>query len=99
RTLVPEIFSYYALACTLYRPLRFPHSSPTRRSSDLLCHPSTERGAWNLSNYPNTSHPECPFSGTPNGKERLMTNHFSGDIPATRSEEHTSELHSRFDLV
>src|SRR5699024_10293139 len=53
------------------------------RLGGQLCHPSTERGAWNLSNYPNTSHPECPFSGTPNGKERLMTNHFSGDIPAT----------------
>src|SRR5438067_7135138 len=78
-------FLSYATSCDL-------HSFPTRRSSDLVLpigvgdHPCGIAGIGPCSNY----NPQPPETG------RI-------DIPRghllARSEEHTSELQSRFDLV
>src|SRR5437868_10218026 len=62
------------------------HSFPTRRSSDLASRagPST---AWTTSR------------ATPRGPPGRPDSRRSPRAPSSRSEEHTSELQSRFDLV
>src|SRR5207249_9808495 len=67
---------------------RYPHSFPTRRSSDLLMSRIRDRD----------TKPELEI------RRRLFSGGLKGyrlrpKLPPYRSEEHTSELQSRFDLV
>src|SRR5690606_41267678 len=93
------------------RPHRVRHSFPTRRSSDLfrkelsplpgiLCPPVPAAG--NLSSSPGPLHPGGNGSqGTHQGRghpKRVQAAPF-GRQPKGRSEEHTSELQSRENLV
>src|SRR5699024_11989789 len=98
----------FLLSCSLVH--RELHSFPTRRSSDLvgigdghsyvepvqsLCVPGTQRA---VSEQVDVVHP----TGQPmlDHLVHLATDDETGDVIADpRSEEHTSELQSRFDLV
>src|SRR5699024_12660754 len=79
----PLIFSIFS--CLVYTPLL--HSSPTRRSSDLLGLIVT-----GSSDYHGTN------KAIRLGQERSTPKAVDRSWPR-RSEEHTSELQSRFDLV
>src|SRR5207249_9963064 len=88
-------FTLFFFSCS--RPHRLLHSFPTRRSSDLtpLCTPRRSC--------------VCRSLDTPHGssvrewsRRRHNAQHAAADRhlhDADRSEEHTSELQSRFDLV
>src|SRR5207247_6222167 len=73
-------------------PHRALHSSPTRRSSDLGCSPSAAPPA-----PPRRSSTTSPPSPTTPPSTNCMPP--SSPWPCARSEEHTSELQSRVDLV
>src|SRR5207249_10856706 len=82
------------------------HSFPTRRSSDLAgpfwrrIAPSPQRWRffpWTSSRWVRASPPNCAASRWPTS--RRMTPPARRRAPPSRSEEHTSELQSRFDLV
>src|SRR5699024_12748122 len=84
----------------LYRAPRHLHSFPTRRSSDLtwVCHAvvlslphSTVRTAGTCQ-----AGPTGPASAAPRQVGEAVTEAL---VEQARSEEHTSELQSRFDLV
>src|SRR5699024_12724060 len=66
------------------------HSFPTRRSSDL---------PFNFNGSKMASHCWLILEPTPMCKCSTSRNSFPRSSSATRSEEHTSELQSRFDLV
>src|SRR5207249_10620747 len=82
----PALTFYISFAFYRSRPHRNLHSFPTRRSSDLALAP--------------------PRAGPP-ARARLLADRGAAAAPAPhahvadrrRSEEHTSELQSRFDLV
>src|SRR5437868_10665255 len=79
------LFFFYS-----YPPHRYLHSFPTRRSSDLRPWPRRRR-----------SSPRGQDAGEGARKLAVL---MVADVPArllvdARSEEHTSELQSRFDLV
>src|SRR5437868_8841771 len=73
------------------------HSFPTRRSSDLSSTPSSLASARDSATMPISGTPGCgclvPW------KNRRTLSCFSLRREARRSEEHTSELQSRFDIV
>src|SRR5699024_12344592 len=91
--------------CAAY--LRAPHSFPTRRSSDL----TAKRGGFSSGCLCSTS--KCrrnfrDFSPRRDGRFRICQHRRAAGITQSvgqclyepvRSEEHTSELQSRFDLV
>src|SRR5699024_12057047 len=94
-----------SLFVALALPPRHPPSFPTRRSSDLL-------PIWKKQNCPNTSQFNCMQKnhfhvctqastfGIPvfmEGRRLQPTRRWLTEV--SRSEEHTSELQSRFDLV
>src|SRR5699024_12413750 len=70
-------------------PHRHLHSFPTRRSSDLVAAPISDTPWRTVSVIPSMALPVRFF--------RLS--HREESLPSVRSEEHTSELQSRFDLV
>src|SRR5699024_11467302 len=80
----------------LYNVHRAPHSFPTRRSSDLfhILYPSFQDNHKMAAAYKKTLE---FFHKTPQTKSKKT--HTSANANAGRSEEHTSELQSRFDLV
>src|SRR5690606_42160967 len=98
-----------------YSPRRYLHSSPTRRSSDLSMSsgPNNPWGGFPLFMFASldasySEHPEGQYDiGQSPGRGRYGTLRVvdSGHtiaqraIPAPRSEEHTSELQSRENLV
>src|SRR5437868_15268117 len=91
--MTPRSFSYY-LSLHCYRHHRALHSFPTRRSSDLS---AVNLGA-------RLAAPERHFASVATSKHRRRstastrsTRNLQGKHG--RSEEHTSELQSRFDLV
>src|SRR5699024_12302592 len=95
---VSLFFSPPRLRCDL-------HSFPTRRSSDLrlttfeLYYPIVEDyedSVFDLENHYYYSPSFAEYSGKLFG---LLNNHLLSLKSLTRSEEHTSELQSRFDLV
>src|SRR5699024_11897541 len=85
------------------------HSLPTRRSSDLYADAASrcrraaadhtlERAAERLRGYLAEALPSAPIGANPARPLKVVVaghDHLEG----TRSEEHTSELQSRFDLV
>src|SRR5699024_11871663 len=78
-----------------YRPPRYLHSFPTRRSSDL------RRWRLGLSSPPADG---CRFPGVVGEAaaraHTIRSRHTAAmGVDESRSEEHTSELQSRFDLV
>src|SRR5699024_11555699 len=78
-------------------PRPHPPSFPTRRSSDLQHHPRPARRAHRhgrLRVTPARSAAHLPDLGAPCARRPPLTVRDNG-----RSEEHTSELQSRFDLV
>src|SRR5699024_12242415 len=75
-------------------PPSLPPSSPTRRSSDLAIGSRTERDAGPPPLGPGAGRAIDVWSGP-----ACTTSCAAADRPAPRSEEHTSELQSRFDLV
>src|SRR5699024_11772491 len=74
-----------------------PHSFPTRRSSDLSdAHPE----AGNAEDLAERPYDDDMFSRRPPvGWCEFSIRFIQHEIAADRSEEHTSELQSRFDLV
>src|SRR5699024_12565574 len=89
----------YSLYFQCYRPDRDLHSFPTRRSSDL---------SWEETTVVVTADHETGNlwgAGTSESNEFEPITGAAGDLPNSfdslvpRSEEHTSELQSRFDLV
>src|SRR5699024_12658977 len=87
------LFSYYLLCLSL-------PSFPTRRSSDLL-------HLWSV-RFPDLSHASLPHPqrSLPSMQDTVRPANFCCSPPSgrketlrIRSEEHTSELQSRFDLV
>src|SRR5207249_10387434 len=74
---------------------RSARSFPTRRSSDLLnvraAPRKKQKGGWHVNNQP----PEGPTQLDSHGLNLA----FGRLVESGRSEEHTSELQSRFDLV
>src|SRR5699024_12699565 len=92
--------SYYSLSFFFFsghRPPLAPHSFPTRRSSDLYL-PGYETNACHCSSSDCSGYMERCYdsSGYPVRNRRKYT--ASGTVEF-RSEEHTSELQSRFELV
>src|SRR5206468_11576672 len=99
-TPTPHLYSFFFSS---YRPPRDLHSFPTRRSSDLHCgnhcDPNRKprdgifRGAY-------IRDPQLEWRGTNNTRSvfRWILNEWWRK-PRQRSEEHTSELQSRSDLV
>src|SRR5699024_12528916 len=93
------------LCAQLSTPPRAPPSFPTRRSSDLSS-PSTRTGgrcAWPMVRTVRIRRIRSPSPRTAPESSRSSTDRLP-HWPATvrtlgRSEEHTSELQSRFDLV
>src|SRR5699024_12203842 len=86
-------------------PTASPHPYPTRRSSDLGC-PSllislTNRGAAICScSLKGKRGRDCPFSSQPYSLLPAASRTTFCPLPyQSRSEEHTSELQSRFDIV
>src|SRR5206468_10971859 len=84
------------------------HSFPTRRSSDLTRVVASAAAGWLISwrtcsaltgagPLANRQLSSAPSIAAPSVLPRLRANRF--DAVATRSEEHTSELQSRSDLV
>src|SRR5699024_12819417 len=91
-----SICSYLCHTCLRHRTL---HSVPTRRSSDL---PGATGGICRA----RTAGPSPPARGSPPRRcrpravrRRPAESAPPHRLPDTRSEEHTSELQSRFDLV
>src|SRR5699024_11962441 len=90
-----------------------PHSLPTRRSSDLRsdlmistdCRPGSLRVARirSLWNFTSSSSSGLTWNSSSNSRSDLLTRALRRScalLPGvSRSEEHTSELQSRFDLV
>src|SRR5699024_12437614 len=99
----PVLFPLSLAVCSLYCPdaHRHLHSFPTRRSSDLL--PAAPTATWSRRPVP-TSALWTIISPSVSGVPTRSRNS-SGAAPEglmivhNRSEEHTSELQSRFDLV
>src|SRR5699024_12039622 len=99
------LFSYLP-HCLLY-----PHSFPTRRSSDLVDEEAHDRIAPLLgrmvldSRYSHGDPPPLIFAAGPaelddgDDQHQYEQDHGDGAGIAVRSEEHMSELQSRFDLV
>src|SRR5207249_9264315 len=98
------------ICCSLHHP-RLP-SFPTRRSSDLSLPPCGGGSGWGLWNTQAFPLPRpSPARGEGEEVGRKTNAHASGlwqmlsgagvfrRPPLVRSEEHTSELQSRFDLV
>src|SRR5699024_12579067 len=83
------LLSRFFLHC--YPHPRGLHSFPTRRSSDLQRTKETIT-AWSSMNGQQGGDPAKLAAA-------LVTLSDSGELPQRRSEEHTSELQSRFDLV
>src|SRR5207249_9903334 len=88
-------------------PLRAPHSFPTRRSSDLS-HPARRRGALRcapharagvLGSLTLTHRGSVTHRSTVTRRDAVIRRDARAARRMTRSEEHTSELQSRFDLV
>src|SRR5699024_12694999 len=92
---------------TLFRPATHPpflHSFPTRRSSDLHDDELPEIRqvvAERCADIPPEDLEVLGYREFVDGLERGVAAHHAGMLPAfkERSEEHTSELQSRFDLV
>src|SRR5206468_10729760 len=80
-----------------YRPTRHLHSFPTRRSSDLATHAVDQK----VDNLATSMKAELATKASADDLTKLNgdVNGVKGDLDATRSEEHTSELQSRSDLV
>src|SRR5699024_11539639 len=90
---------------------RYPHSSPTRRSSDLaaaeVATATSMGGGYSLETFMSTSTtPDTPLASPADVPLRELAPAELGAWrgllrvhSALRSEEHTSELQSRFDLV
>src|SRR5699024_12616190 len=95
RRLVPLLL-IFTLSSTCSCDHRDLHSFPTRRSSDLIISLTTDisklRGS-SICTYPNFSAVEPILSPLTDLKIAALISFLS------RSEEHTSELQSRFDLV
>src|SRR5699024_11717313 len=92
------------LSFTTALPHTDPHAFPTRRSSDLASSPSGTSASLRFeANYRRRSEQQIPSetattkSNSPSINNRARYGHSSAT--ALRSEEHTSELQSRFDLV
>src|SRR5207249_11200868 len=73
------------------------HSFPTRRSSDLTIQPVDPPVIVSTGYYPAPGNTGMPAGGQTAFGAILGT--FTGQSAPARSEEHTSELQSRFDLV
>src|SRR5207249_9773685 len=92
-----------------YAGLPYPHSFPTRRSSDLPSMPLTTRLCCPLHHRPTSSrgppylrNTESSITGVSCQRLRVagLIDWVRRQMAVTmRSEEHTSELQSRFDLV
>src|SRR5699024_12234479 len=80
-----------------YVPNPYIHSFPTRRSSDLQGLRSLRDLTQHLTTRADDSHAP-PVTLSPKGKPNLLGGQRMSR-PGKRSEEHTSELQSRFDLV
>src|SRR5699024_12531853 len=87
----PLSFTYHSASLILSPPTfvtsRHPHSFPTRRSSDL-------RSSWPNRSATPPHHAADRLRGVYRARARLLRRY-----RRERSEEHTSELQSRFDLV
>src|SRR5699024_12380474 len=84
--------------------LRVLHSSPTRRSSDLRSSdsagPKSGRCSLRSARVPEASMLPASSAVAKSVPPVTRPNHTSAEVSTTfRSEEHTSELQSRFDLV
>src|SRR5206468_11118708 len=95
---------FFFLSCSSHHPDL--HSFPTRRSSDLVAARCTRaRGRRRRHRRPAPSSPSCPGRGRErNAAWSLVRGPRDRCMPwereaAARSEEHTSELQSRSDLV
>src|SRR5699024_12520917 len=77
-------------------PPRHLHSFPTRRSSDLSSASASSRAACSSSTLGPPAAPPRAWVA-PSTSPSVVTATSSGSV--VRSEEHTSELQSRFDLV
>src|SRR5699024_12627224 len=90
--LIPPSLCFY-FHCSV--AIRCLHSFPTRRSSDLLLQPSKGRfsqASWTVFSGAEVSGSTAACSGA-------ACSTGSSTAVGSRSEEHTSELQSRFDLV
>src|SRR5699024_11511834 len=85
----------------LQRPVHLPplHSFPTRRSSDLEASPSTTATSSCSPQSKETSAPTNSSNHSWLSRFRVARSQLSIAPEVLRSEEHTSELQSRFDLV
>src|SRR5206468_8583892 len=96
-------FSLLFLYCSC--PLRALHSFPTRRSSDLFggsltaasCAHVAQRRDSRLRSAVQTRRPQYPHAARCSAQASLP--HTGHSSTSSRSEEHTSELQSRSDLV
>src|SRR5207249_11870463 len=99
----------FRYSCTSSRPTPHPHSFPTRRSSDLGVESMGSPSFQTCSPAPTvTCRSRRPATCSPRMK-LMRLSAVKGAAPArkygarvaelARSEEHTSELQSRFDLV
>src|SRR5437660_9092663 len=93
------MFFSYAL-----RDHRYLHSFPTRRSSDLTGEDGPQPGHEVRRARPDylaaASEPDRPANQRRNHRPVIIDNGKAGaNVPASRSEEHTSELQSRGHLV
>src|SRR5699024_12819258 len=75
-----------------YAPPPNHHSFPTRRSSDLAGYRAPSRSEWWRHRWPRPPRPPPAAASTPSRPHCPRCGPW-------RSEEHTSELQSRFDLV
>src|SRR5207237_10659863 len=96
------LFSHSTYPSVMYRYLftfyvsgahRDLHSFPTRRSSDLCRTRLPSPAIWSISPWSRNSRSPRPGSRRSGHRTR------SRPFPATRSEEHTSELQSHLNLV
>src|SRR5699024_11986631 len=90
----PICHQRYSRAGSAYRPDL--HSFPTRRSSDLI--PTPTAAIASTSTAPAAVSLAAAASGCTCGQHRSM-HRSTAVLISSRSEEHTSELQSRFDLV
>src|SRR5699024_11518533 len=99
---------YRALACHSCVPPRDLLAFPTRRSSDLEpprrpgklwtdVHSNLEGPEWNAPSF--SSNPMGSLAASSDRSSPGSKTRATGSTRSTRSEEHTSELQSRFDLV
>src|SRR5699024_11721860 len=93
-----------ALPLTRHAPLRCSHSFPTRRSSDLTTCPfPRKKKRWTSTQIRRThrcgTHWKAPAGRWERSTSPLCAHGSVRRKTPFRSEEHTSELQSRFDLV